>query len=67
MLVKELFEGLRSEFAANQALADRQSNWGLFDSKGKLLRPGLTQAAAVALSTRTDLIKKYGKLFPKRY
>lgn len=41
---------------------NRKETWALIDSKGKIIRPNLSQAAAEALTMRPDLIKKYGKL-----
>ncbi len=61
-------EHTRSEYDWN-AQVQRGMNsatFSLVNKQGKVIRPGLTQRAAVALQSRPDLIKKYGPLFVKR-
>ena len=50
------------ELTSNKPTQGQQpENWGLFVGT-KLVRSGLTKAAAVALQQRPDLVKKYGRL-----
>lgn len=76
MKVKELLteweHESRSEYDWNREMSDKRANqpseqlYNLVDRLGRIIRPGLTQRAAVALSQRPDLVKKYGKLFAAR-
>ena len=68
MLLKELFEGTeRSEFAWNREMSDRKDSptYALV-ANGKVVRTGLSAAAAQALQVRPDLVQKYGKLIIRK-
>lgn len=70
MLVEDLFErnGERDEYSWHREVTAQQHEqmYALVTQKGQVIRKGLTKAAVLALQNRPDLIKKYGKLFPKR-
>ncbi len=71
MLVEDLFErnGERDEYSWHRDITAQQGveqKYALVTQKGQVVRSDLTKAAVLALQNRPDLIKKYGKLFPKR-
>lgn len=55
----------RSEYDWNReaAVPAKGKLWNVVNKAGKVIRPGLSQAAAKALAQRSDLIKKYGPLY----
>lgn len=71
MKLHEIFENrdVSNELAWRQQLiASKETggtNWAVVDAKGNPVRKQLTRPAADAISTRTDLVQKFGKLYVK--
>lgn len=64
MLLSELFEDWEDRFAYQQHITSTEKQmYGLKNKEGKIIRKQLSIDAAKALSSRSDLINTYGKLF----